>query len=109
MSNQVDLEMVVSNPVDDSKPTVEGIHKRFYIDNYSVSVVGPQKSAGTIDFQNLKDSLRHDGIFYHFDKKILLRHQLLPRPSRLSPVNCIVEIMKKEPITTFIPSGSLSM
>jgi hypothetical protein len=85
MSNQVDLEMVVSNPVDDSKPTVEGIHKRFYIDNYSVSVVGPQKSAGTIDFQNLKDSLRHDGIFYHFDKKIPIKASTIAKTLEVIP------------------------
>lgn len=85
MSNQVDLEMVVSNPVDASNPTDEGVHKRFYIDNYSVSVVGPQKSTGTIDFQNLKDSLRHDSIFYRFDKKIPIKAQTIAKTLEVVP------------------------
>jgi outer membrane protein assembly factor BamA len=84
-SYETDIEVVIENPRNSDDPSIKKLHRKYYIKDYTVSVLNPQQSTNVINFQELNDSLYHEGVLYRYNSKIPIKAGVISKTMKIKP------------------------
>lgn len=84
-SHEANINIVLENPRNYVDPTEEVRHKKYLINDCSVSIINPQKNTNIANYEELKDSLNYNGIYYHFSSTIPIKASTISKALEIKP------------------------
>jgi outer membrane protein assembly factor BamA len=84
-SLEANVEMVIRNPRSSTDVNRESSHRKFLIDDYSVSVFDPSIKTNSIELKSLSDSLYYNGILFRFNTKMPIKASTISKTIEVEP------------------------